>query len=139
MLTPKQAIISYVLSYPEATFQELEATFREEGKNTYLIAKQQEVADTHTIVNLQGKIDQTFSVSIQFAPKPRRAKFAEGWPQTPEENMERLGQAGFIMDRMVQKCTNCNQLGHGSRACPEEKEEKAKTVISCANCNEEGE
>lgn len=107
--------------------------------NTHLIAKQQEIADTHTITNLQGKIDQTYSVSVQFTAKPRRAKFAEGWPPTPEENLERLDQAGFIMDRMVQKCTNCNQLGHGSRACPEEKEGKAKTVISCANCDEEGE
>ena len=76
--------------------------------NTHLIAKQQEVSDTHTIVNLQGKIDQKFVVSIQFTDKPRRAKFAEGWPSTPEENISRLAQSGFVMDRLVQKCSNCN-------------------------------
>ena len=34
--------------------------------------------------------------------------------------------------------TFCAELGHGSRACPEEKVEREKVVISCANCNEEG-
>jgi hypothetical protein len=29
-------------------------------------------------------------------------------------------------------------LGHGSKKCPEERQEVEKTVISCANCNEEG-
>ena len=77
--------------------------------NTHLIAKQQEVADTHTIVNLQGAIDQKYAVSIQFTAKPRRAKFAEGWPESPEDNLARLSEAGFIMDRMVPKCTNCDR------------------------------
>lgn len=51
---------------------------------TYLIAKKQEVSETHTIVNLQGKVDQTYVVSFQFSAQPRRAKFAEGWPSSPE-------------------------------------------------------
>lgn len=134
----KKAIITYATAFPELTFEDLEGTFRSDNMNTYLIAKQQEVSDIHTIVNLQGKIDQKFTVSIQFQQKPRRAKFAEDWPSSPEENMERLGEAGFPMDRMVQKCSNCNQLGHGSKTCPEEKEERVKTVITCANCSEEG-
>lgn len=75
--------------------------------NTYLIAKKQEVSDTHTIVNLQGKIDQAYALSIQLSAKPRRVKFAEGWPESAEENMVRLAEAGFIMDRMVPKCGNC--------------------------------
>ena len=77
--------------------------------NTYLIAKAQEVADTHTIVNLQGKIDQEYVVSIQFSPEPRRLKFREGWPETPEENLTRLATSGFVMDRMVPKCGNCDR------------------------------
>lgn len=76
--------------------------------NTYLIAKQQDVAKTHTIVNLQGQIDQTYALSIQFSAKPRRAKFAEGWPESAEDNMSRLVEAGFIMDRMTELCSNCN-------------------------------
>lgn len=30
------------------------------------------------------------------------------------------------------------ELGHGSRTCPEEKMEKEKPTITCANCNNEG-
>ena len=84
--------------------------FRESGMNTYLIAKEQAVSDTHTIVNLQGKIDMKYAVSIQFSEKPRRAAFAEGWPKSKEENTTRLAEAGFILDRMVQKCSNCGGL-----------------------------
>lgn len=130
--------------------------------NTYLIAKEQQISDTHTIVNLQGKIDQKYAVSIQFSDKPRRAAFAEGWPKSKEENMTRLAEAGFVLDRMVLKCSNCGgmysvppanpissssslfmlmccpELGHGSKKCPQEKQQPEKVVISCAVCNEEG-
>ena len=76
--------------------------------NTYLIAKKQEVSDTHTITNLQGQIDQTYVISIQFTSKPRRAKQLDNWPADAEENLSRLPEAGFVLDRMVQKCSNCN-------------------------------
>lgn len=102
-----QAILTYAKAYPDLSFEELDAVFREANMNTYLIAKEQAVSDTHTIVNLQGKIDMKYAVSIQFSDKPRRAAFAEGWPKTKEENIERLAEAGFILDRMVQKCSNC--------------------------------
>ncbi len=89
--------------------------------STHLIARQQEVSDTHTIVNLQGKPDQKYTVSILFAAKPRRAKFAEGYPSSPEENLVRLTEAGFPMDRMVPKCSNCNGMHiidrHGLQHC----------------------
>lgn len=108
-LTLLQAILAYAKAFPEVTFEELESVFREAGMNTYLIAKEQAVSDTHTIVNLQGKIDQKYAISIQFGAKPRRAKFAEGWPDSPEENNARLTEAGFVMDRMVMKCSNCDR------------------------------
>jgi hypothetical protein len=75
--------------------------------NTYLIAKQQDIADTQTIVNLQGVGGQRYVISFQFSPRPRRAKFAEGWPSSVEENMTRLSEAGFVMDGLIPKCTNC--------------------------------
>lgn len=107
MLTFEQAILQYAKAYPEVSFEELETVFREANFNTYLIAKKQDVASTHTIVNLRGIGDQSYVVSIQFSAKPKRAKFSEGWPGTPEENLARLAEAGFIMDRMVPKCDNC--------------------------------
>lgn len=104
LLTFFQAVLKYAKAFPEVTFEELEQVFRDASMNTYLIAKQQEVSDTHTIINLQGKKDQTYVVSFQFSPKPKRAAFAEGWPSTPEENLTRLAEAGLPMDRMVPKC-----------------------------------
>jgi hypothetical protein len=105
----RKAIVAYAKAYPELTFPELESGFRDASMNTYLIGKEQQVADTHTIFNLQGKGDQTYVVSIQFTNTPRRAKFAEGWPTSVEQNMTRLAEAGFPMDRMVPKCDNCGR------------------------------
>ncbi len=36
----------------------------------------------------------------------------DGWPQTAEENMERLENAGFVEERGLSMCTNC-----GGKAC----------------------
>nr|POF01295.1 cellular nucleic acid-binding protein like [Quercus suber] len=118
--------------------QELESTFRETDMNTYLIAKQQEVSETQTIINLQGKQGQTYVVSFQFSAKPRRAKMAEGWPSSAEENHERLAEAGRVVNSMIPKCNNCDQMGHNTRECPEDKVERVIMAITCANCNEEG-
>ena len=143
LLTTAQGILTYAMAFPELTFEELEKAFRESGMNTYLIAKQQDVSDTHVIINLQGKEqpgpeEGGFVVSFQFSARPRRTKFATGWAESPEENIARLATTGFVMDRMVPKCTNCDQLGHNARECSEEKVEREKQVIQCANCNNDG-
>ena len=133
-----QAIYSYAQAFPALTFEELENTFRDAGMNTYLIAKEQPISDMHTIVNLQGKQDLKFVVSFQWSDKPRRAKFAEGWPESKEDNLTRLAEAGFVMDGLKMKCSNCNEIGHLSKSCEQEKNEASKVAITCANCNEEG-
>jgi hypothetical protein len=62
-----------------------------------------------TIVDFQGHIDRKYVVGIFFSPNARNRKAAERWPQSPEENLERLKNAGFVMDRMVPKCSNCDR------------------------------
>ena len=101
--------MNYAKVYDKLTFEELEGAFRDTNMNPHLIAMQKEVLDTQTIVNLQGETDQKFAISIQFCAKPRRAKFAEMWPTSPEENITRLPESGFIMDAMVDKCLNCGR------------------------------
>ena len=59
-------------------------------------------------MNLQGKLDCKYVVGYFYSAKPQRAHLKEGWPPTPEENMERLKDAGIQVDRGVPKCTNCN-------------------------------
>ncbi|EME83300.1 uncharacterized protein MYCFIDRAFT_136456, partial [Pseudocercospora fijiensis CIRAD86] len=135
----KNAIFAYTKAYPALTFEDLEQTFRDASMNTFIIAKEQTIADTHTIVNLQGKSGMKYVVSYQFSDKPKRAKFAEGWPASKEDNRIRLAEAGVVMDGLVPKCSNCQQLGHIAKNCEQEKQEPAgKVVITCAVCNAEG-
>lgn len=110
MLIEPQAVLCYAQAYPDVTLEELEAVFRGRSMNTHLIAKEQEISDMHTIVNLQGKQDQKFVVSFQWSNKPKRAAFAEGWPKSAEENTTRLAEAGFVMDGLKVKCRNCISL-----------------------------
>lgn len=106
--------------------------------NIHLIAKEQMISEAYTIVNFQGKIDQKYVVSFQWSDKPKRAKFAEGWPSSAEENVQRLAEAGFAVDSLVPKCANCNEYGHTRNNCEQDKNEAAKVAITCANCSEEG-
>lgn len=112
--------------------------------------------DTMTIVNLQGKIDCKYTVTFAFSPKPRNAKIAERWPNSPEENLARLGDAGFVLDRMIPKCENCGgklthlsscqqmlmsalELGHIRKSCKQDPVENAsRPEVKCFLCNEPG-
>lgn len=100
----------YTRAIPQNTFVDLEDGFRANGFKTHLIAKEQEISETHTIVNLQGKTGCKYVVSFQLSDKPRRPKFAAGWPSSKEENLQRLQDAGYIMDGMKPKCGNCGSM-----------------------------
>ncbi|KAK3657840.1 hypothetical protein LTR56_002219 [Elasticomyces elasticus] len=132
----KTALLTYAKAYPSLLFEELEQVFRDAEMNTHLIAKQQEVGKTHTIVNLQGKEDQEYVVSIQFSAKPRRAAFADGYPSSQEENLTRLAKAGFPVNNFQQVCKNCDEVGHTSKRCEQEPREVEKPKIVCQLCNE---
>jgi hypothetical protein len=38
---------------------------------------------------------------------------------TTEENMERLADAGFLVEDLIPVCFNCNVKGHGKSECPD--------------------
>lgn len=63
---------------------------------------------TQTLVNLQGKLDCKYEVGYYFSDKPRRAILAQGWPSSSAENLERLEDAGMVMDRGIPKCGRCS-------------------------------
>ena len=48
-----------------------------------------------TIVDLQGNLNREYVVGFYFSLKPRRPKFATGFPESEEENLVRLANAGF--------------------------------------------
>ncbi|KAK3078896.1 hypothetical protein LTS18_006342, partial [Coniosporium uncinatum] len=70
--------------------EDIEKALREENANFFLVAVEREVSDVMTIVNFQGKIDCRYQLQPHFSLKPRRVAFAQFWPKTAEENMERL-------------------------------------------------
>ncbi|GAB7350006.1 hypothetical protein MBLNU459_g0682t1 [Dothideomycetes sp. NU459] len=135
----KQAMYIYTKAAPKVTFLDLEKSFRELNLKTYLVAKEVKNPSTvHTFVNLQGLPDQKYLVSFQHSLKAKRPKFSQGYPESEEDNHQRLENAGFSMDRMVDKCFNCQEIGHTSRNCTEEKREIEKAEIKCFNCKEVG-
>lgn len=132
----KAACKKYTKATPDATYQQLEQAFRGQNFPFYLIAIEKELTETFTNMDLQGNLDRQYTVSYRLSPKHQRPKEKEGWPASPEENIERLANAGEPVDRAVPKCSNCNQLGHISKSCPEEKNENTdRAEVKCYNCD----
>ncbi|KAL6245917.1 hypothetical protein RBB50_007070 [Rhinocladiella similis] len=123
---------------PDYTYPRLEKQFRKRGFNIYLIAMEKDHGDTWTNVNLQGETGKKYAVSYFKSNKPQRPALVAKWPATPEENLARLSDAGTPLDRGVDKCNNCGEIGHKSKACPQDKIEKEQPKVLCHLCGEEG-
>ena len=135
----KEAVAKYIKAIPEITYADLEKAFRSQDVKLYLIALEKELAATFTNMDLQGNLDKKYSVTYRKSPRHARPKEKELWPETPEENLVRLMDAGEPVDRGIPKCSNCDQLGHISKSCPEEKQENAdRAEVKCFNCDEVG-
>ncbi|KAB8236196.1 uncharacterized protein BDW43DRAFT_267796 [Aspergillus alliaceus] len=65
-----------------------------------------------SVINLQGKLDCKYVVGLYYSAKPQRANLRERWPESVEENLERLENAGIPYDREVPKCSNCGGKSH---------------------------
>jgi hypothetical protein len=135
----KEAFLKYVKACPDATYVDLEEGFRSMNIPLYLIAMQRELAPTYTNMDLQGNLDKEFTVTLRFASNPKRPKEATGWPESTEDNLERLKNAGQPVPRGIPKCNNCNELGHITKSCTEDKREVTdRAAVNCFNCNEAG-
>ncbi|KAI0100171.1 hypothetical protein GGR51DRAFT_373706 [Nemania sp. FL0031] len=135
----KAAIQQYVKACPETTYNELESAFRSQEIGVYLIAMENDtMVPTLTHMDLQGNLDKKFRVHFRFDPKPGRPREREFWPSSVEENVARLEDAGEPVNRGLSKCSNCSELGHISKNCPQEKMEKERVVITCVNCQQPG-
>jgi len=80
-----------------------------------LKGKEKEVSVTYTLINIQGELNKKYWVGFFFDSKPKRATAAEGWPALPEENLERLKDAGLPYERGIPKCNRCNGNSHPCR------------------------
>ena len=135
----KEAIQQYIKACPSTTYGELEIAFRSQGIELYLIAlENQSMMRSLTNMDLQGNLDKTYKVTYRFSANPARPREREQWPKDEKENMARLEDAGEPVSRGLSKCSNCSELGHISKNCPQEKIEKERVVITCFNCGEAG-
>ena len=88
------------------TYQELEKEFRVRKFNVFIIAMEKDIGDTWTNVSLQGEVGKKYAVGYYYNEKPQRPSLKDKWPTSPEENMDRLADAGTPLDRGVEKCGN---------------------------------
>lgn len=129
----------YVKSAPETTYPELERAFRAQDVPLWLIAIEKPgLAATLTNMDLQGNLGKKYTVTYRFQWNPPRPRDRELWPANVDENIERLQDAGEVVERGVPMCRNCGELGHIAKSCPQEKFEKDRVEIRCYNCDEIG-
>jgi hypothetical protein len=69
-----------------------------------------EVPPNRTLVNMAGIVDQKHLLVFNWSPDPTRPLFAEGWPESPEQNLENLATAGLEVDSGVTICRNCGGM-----------------------------
>jgi len=132
--------LKYVTACPTATYVDMETAFRSQNIPLYIVALEHTtLAPTYTHMDLQGNLDKTYVVSLRLDPKPKRPKEAQVWPASPADNLERLMDAGITVERRIPKCSNCDELGHISKSCPQEKKEVTdRAIVDCVNCLEAG-
>ncbi|KAK1836026.1 hypothetical protein QBC39DRAFT_327151 [Podospora conica] len=134
----KEAIQVYIKASPDTTYVDLETAFRAQNIDLFLIATERELAPTFTNMDLQGNMEKTYSVSYRLEWNPPRPRDRELWPKDVEENLERLGDAGEVTHHGLPQCRNCDQIGHISKHCTEEKNAKERMAIMCYNCDQPG-
>ncbi|KAG8529517.1 uncharacterized protein KY384_006154 [Bacidia gigantensis] len=147
----RDAFAIYTKACPDATYEELEKAFRQNDFNLHLVAIEKELPKTHTYISLQGELDKKYQAGFYWDAEPKRKKMLAVWPSTPEENLERLKEAGMPMERLMPKCHRCDELGHVGKNCPEKEADVTegaaegeellrpdKITIACANCSEPG-
>ncbi|KAF3932017.1 hypothetical protein ABW20_dc0103805 [Dactylellina cionopaga] len=140
----KDAFFKYISLCPDSNPKLLQGAFKESDFVYNLVAIKKDITNRQVVIDLQGNLNKEFVVTFQTSLKGRRSKVAakdDRYPKSEEENMERLKNAGFVQESFVPYCTNCNQRGHGTRACPKErlpKDGPDAPTIKCVNCGEEG-
>jgi len=108
-LMPDKALQCYLKAIPQTTYQELERGFRGSAIPVYVIGMEKEVADTFTLMSLQGKTGCKYTIGYFFSPKPPKKTLLECWPATPDDNLRRLDDAGLPVDSFIPKCGRCER------------------------------
>ncbi|PNY28369.1 Zinc finger domain-containing protein [Tolypocladium capitatum] len=136
----KEAVQEYVKALSGAiSYRDLQEAMLDKGINLFFIATERDLVNVFTNMDFQGNMGKKYSISYRFSEKPDRPREAESFPKSREELLERLDNAGEVVNSGQLKCHNCREIGHTSKFCTQERVEKPEMPkISCNNCNEEG-
>lgn len=136
----KEALQEYVKSLDGApTYREIQMGLIDEGVNLWFIGIEKELLGAFTNMDLQGNPDKKYTISYRFSEKPCRPRERVAWPESREEILSRLDDAGDAVESGKRRCYNCDEFGHSSKACPNPPREKEDNEPKlCPNCNEEG-
>lgn len=136
----KEAIQEYVKAVDgKITYRELQEALIEHKINLWLIATERPLLKVFSNMDFQGNMGKKYSVSYRFSEAPARPLEREGWPSSRDEILSRLDDAGDPTNTGLSRCTNCNEVGHLTKNCPEEKVERLdQPKISCYNCGGDG-
>ena len=98
---------------------------------------------SQTIVGINGNLDQKYVLAFSWSSKARSKKLAEGWPETAEENLERLPNCGIVCESFIPVCGKCGEKGHSSKFCKTATEEgitgdMTRMKITCFICQGAG-
>lgn len=103
-----EAFKAYCIALLKPILEEAEKAFDEFGMNVQPHRQAAgECGHTHDC-QPRDEPGQDFVLAFQFSAMSRRAKCAETWSESADENIERLSKYRFVMDDFVQKCRNCN-------------------------------
>lgn len=138
MFSVKQALSAYLKAKPDTNYVAMQEILRKENIGLYFIALNKPVPTGMVNMDLQGNLDKKHTVSLRFSEKCPRPREREFWPKDTAENLERLEDAGDLVNTHLPRCRNCEQLGHETRDCPLDKIERQQLIIECINCNEPG-
>lgn len=136
----KEAVQEYVKAEKGApTYRQIQQGLIDDKTDLWLIALERELLPTFTNMDIQGHMGKKFTVSYRFSQNPQRPREKDGWPESVDEILNRLDDAGEPVNNGKSICHNCKEVGHVAKNCPEEKNENADGPrVTCRNCNETG-
>lgn len=136
----KEAVDEYVKALGGATtYRELQEAMFAQNISLFFMPLERPLQKVYTNMDLHGNLGKKYSISYRFSEKPRRAIEAPLFPNSREELLARLDDAGKTVPDGRTLCRNYEELGHIAKSCPQEKRmgpEQPK--ISCSNCGEDG-
>ncbi|KFA73390.1 hypothetical protein S40288_09028 [Stachybotrys chartarum IBT 40288] len=134
----KEAVQEYVKALQGAvTYREIQEACIDQNIGFWLIATERGLLSVFTNMDLQGNLGKKYSISYRFSEFPNKPREKYGWPETREEILSRLDDAGDVVNTGLPVCMNCGEVGHISKDCTTEKRERPP-AIPCSNCGTEG-